>query len=116
MPKARPEQSFVNLLQTFEQCNIKAPKSIQLADKEDAIKLVKQVKNEGLFIGVISYDSIVDKIESEELLGFFLLGVEFWWRPSVVITEVQPGNRQTSRPFLPKSMQNWLLRSKPKNP
>ena len=95
MPKARLEESFVNFLQTLERYNIKAPRSIQLADKEDAVKLLEQVKSDGCFTTVISYDSITDKIKSEELLGFSLFSVEFWWRPSAVTAKAEPSNHQT---------------------
>lgn len=92
MPRTRLAESFADFLQTLTRYNIKAPRSIQLAGREDAANLLKQIKGEGLFIGATSYDSIVDKIESEELLGFLLFNIEFWWRPSTVTTTAQPGN------------------------
>ena len=96
MPEATFTQSFANFLRDFKQKNIKAPASIELANKEEALKIVWEVNKEDFLpiwgvhrnLGRVSYESIASKIESGEMQNFMLYGVEFWWRPSIVAVEL----------------------------
>jgi len=78
-----PEKIFPTLLAEFlallQKRNIKAPLSIELVNKEEALKIVQEVCSAGFFLVAPDYDSVTQDIQSGALNKFLLLGIEFYW-------------------------------------
>ena len=91
MPEPVLTQCFADLMRGLRASGLKSPVSIQLASKEEAFKLVREIEPSGWLMGSASYKSIVDDIESGKMQSFLLFGIEFWWRPSIVAVELQQG-------------------------
>jgi hypothetical protein len=88
-------QCFVDLARSLQRSGIKRPASIELASKEEALKIVWEVDaGRGRIWSVqllssASCESVAHKIESGEMQSFLLFGIEFWWRPSPAAVEAQ---------------------------
>ena len=74
---------LLDFMQAFGERAIRKPVSMELANKEEALKIIQEVG-----VGCLT-------AESEIILGrtqsFLLFGIEFWWRPSIAAVEVQQG-------------------------
>ncbi len=93
MPEPVLTECFADLLRSLRANGLKSPVSIQLASKEEAIKIVREVEPPGWPIGSTSCRSAVGDIESGKMQSFLLFGIEFWWRPAPAAVEIQQGLR-----------------------
>ena len=91
MAEATFSDSFLEFLTALKNLNIKPPASIELANREEAIKVILEIKEKESIISPACYNSSVRKIESGEMERFLLFGIEFWWRPSLVAVKAQEG-------------------------
>ncbi len=78
--------SFVEFMKALDKLNIKRPVSIQLASKEEALRIIGEV-------GAPCTFAAMRRAESGEMQGFLLFGIEFWWRPEPAALEIQQGLR-----------------------
>lgn len=77
---------FVELMRALDELDIKRPVSIQLASKEEALRIIGEV-------GAPYASSAMRRAESGEMQSFLLFGIEFWWRLEPVAFEVQQAVR-----------------------
>ena len=93
MPEPVLTQCFTDLMRSLRASGLKSPVSIQLASKEEAFKIVREIEPAGWLMGSASRKSIMDDIESGKIQSFLLFGIEFWWRPAPAAIEIQQGLR-----------------------
>ena len=93
MPEPVLTQCFTDLMRSLRAGGLKSPVSIQLASKEEAFKIVREIEPAGWLAGSASCKSIMDDIESGKMQSFLLFGIEFWWRPAPAAIEIQQGLR-----------------------
>ena len=93
MPEPMITECFTDLLRSLRANGLKSPISIQLASKEEALGIVREIEPAGWPMGSTSCRSAVEDIESGKIQSFLLFGIEFWWRPSIVAVEIQQGLR-----------------------
>ena len=93
MPEPMLAQCFADLMRSLRASGLKSPVSIQLASKEEAFKIVREIEPAGWLMGSASCKSIIDDIESGKMQSFLLFGIEFWWRPAPAAIEIQQGLR-----------------------
>jgi hypothetical protein len=93
MPESTITECFVDLLRGLRANGLKSPISIQLASKQEASRIVREIEPAGWLVGCAFCESIMDDIESGKMQSFLLFGIEFWWRPAPVVTEIQQGLR-----------------------
>jgi hypothetical protein len=93
MPEPALAECFTDLLRSLRGNGLKSPVSIQLASKEEASRIVREIEPAGWLMGSTSCKSVMDDIESGKMQSFLLFGIEFWWRPSIVAVEIQQGLR-----------------------
>ena len=91
MPEPTLTQCFADLMRSLRASGLKSPVSIQLASKEEAFRIVREMEPAGWLAGCAFCESIMNDIESGKMQSFLLFGIEFWWRPSIVAVEVQQG-------------------------
>jgi hypothetical protein len=96
MPETTLTQCFTDLLRGLEEHNLKPPASIQLANKEEALRIVGEMGPTEWFTGSTSSWSVTKDIESGMIQGFLLYGIEFWWRPAIVAIEIPQGLREAA--------------------
>jgi hypothetical protein len=84
-------QYFADLMRSLRAGGLKSPVSIQLASKEEAFRIVREIDSEGWLMGSTSWTTVMQDIESGKMQSFLLFGIEFWWRPSIVAVELQQG-------------------------
>ena len=91
MPEPRFTTCLLDFVRAFDERAIKRPVSIQLASKEEAFRLVREIDPAGWLVGSTSCETIGQGIESGKMQSFLLFGIEFWWRPSIAAVELQQG-------------------------
>ena len=91
MPEPMITECFTDLLRSLRANGLKSPVSIQLASKEEAFRIIREIEPDGSLMGLTSYRFVMENIESGKTQSFLLFGIEFWWRPSLVAAEVQQG-------------------------
>jgi hypothetical protein len=96
MPEPTLTDCFVSLMKSLRANGLKSPVSIQLASKEEALKIVREVEPAGWPMGATSCRSAVGDIESGKIQSFLLFGIEFWWRPAPAAIEIQQGLREAA--------------------
>ena len=89
MPEPVLTQCFTDLMRSLRASGLKSPVSIQLASKEEAFKIVREIEQAGWLAGSASCKSIMDDIESGKMQSFLLFSIEFWWRPGPVVIEAR---------------------------
>lgn len=93
MPEPALTECFADLLRSLRASGLKSPVSIQLANKQEASRIVREIEPAGWLVGCASCKSIMDDIESGKMQSFLLFGIEFWWRPAPAAIEIQQGLR-----------------------
>ena len=93
MPEPTLTQCFTDLMRSLRANGLKSPVSIQLASKEEAFRIVREIDSDGSLMGSTTWTTIMLDIESGKMQSFLLFGIEFWWRPSIVAVELQQGLR-----------------------
>jgi hypothetical protein len=93
MPEPAFPQCFTDLMRSLRESGLRSPVSIELASKQEALKIVQEIEPAGWLTGSMSYVSIMGDIESGRMHSFSLFGIEFWWRPSPAVIEFQQGLR-----------------------
>lgn len=93
MPESTFAQCFADLMRSLEENGIKRPVSIELASKQEALKILREVELVGWLGGSTSCQSVASDIESGKMRSFLLFNIEFWWRRSPTAIELQQGLR-----------------------
>lgn len=96
MPEPMITECFTDLLRSLRVNGLKPPISIQLANKGEALRIVREVEPAGWPMGSTSCRSAVGDIESGKIQSFLLFGIEFWWRPAPAAIEIQQGLREAA--------------------
>ena len=96
MPESTLTQCFTDLIGSLRECGLKSPVSIELAGKEEAVKVVREIEPAGWLADSVTCKSIVRDIESGKMQSFSLFNIEFWWRPGPAVIEFQQGLRATA--------------------